>query len=76
MDCLTFHWWEVSRDPPKWVRMKGADLAAQADRVLAVCGGLGAAWEGIAADEADPDTIRRFRAVIRGPLDQGLPGMC
>jgi hypothetical protein len=29
MDGLTFHWWEVPRDPPKWVRMKGVDLTAR-----------------------------------------------
>jgi hypothetical protein len=29
MDQLTFHWWEVPRDPPKWVKMNGADLTAR-----------------------------------------------
>jgi len=30
MDGLTFHWWEVPRGPPKWVTMRGANLAARA----------------------------------------------
>jgi len=29
MDRLTFHWWEVPRDQPKWVRLKGVDLTAR-----------------------------------------------
>lgn len=29
MDDLTFHWWEVPRKPPKWVKMKSADLGAR-----------------------------------------------
>ncbi len=29
MDRLTFHWWEVDRKAPKWVKMKGADLTAR-----------------------------------------------
>ncbi|HUU54142.1 MAG TPA: hypothetical protein VMY87_04410 [Armatimonadota bacterium] len=29
MDRLTFHWWEVPRDPPSWVKMNGADLIAR-----------------------------------------------
>jgi len=28
MDRLTFHWWEVPRRPPKWVKMTGANLTA------------------------------------------------
>ncbi|UCC68392.1 MAG: hypothetical protein JSV79_00180 [Armatimonadota bacterium] len=30
MDGLTFHWWEVPRRPPKWVKMKGVNLSARA----------------------------------------------
>jgi hypothetical protein len=26
MDQLTFHWWEVPRRPPRWVKMTGLDL--------------------------------------------------
>ncbi len=29
MDALTFHWWEVPRRQPKWVRMTGANLTAR-----------------------------------------------
>jgi len=29
MDSRTFHWWEVDRRPPKWVKMTGADLTAR-----------------------------------------------
>jgi len=29
MEALTFHWWEVPRRPPKWVKMTGADLTAR-----------------------------------------------
>lgn len=29
MDQLTFHWWEVPRDPPKWVKMNETDLTAR-----------------------------------------------
>ena len=29
MDQLTFHWWEVPRAPPKWVKMNAADLTAR-----------------------------------------------
>lgn len=29
MDALTFHWWEIERDPPKWVELTGADLTAR-----------------------------------------------
>jgi len=29
MDQLTFHWWEVPRSAPKWVKMNGADLTAR-----------------------------------------------
>ncbi len=30
MDRMTFHWWEIPRERPKWVTMKGnADLRAQ-----------------------------------------------
>ncbi len=29
MDRLTFHWWEVQRAAPKWVKMTGADLTAR-----------------------------------------------
>ena len=29
MDQLTFHWWEVPRDPPKWVKMNGAEFTAR-----------------------------------------------
>jgi len=29
MDALTFHWWEVPRKPPKWVKMKSAELSAR-----------------------------------------------
>jgi len=28
MDDLTFHWWEVPRRPPKWVKMRSARLTA------------------------------------------------
>jgi hypothetical protein len=28
MDRLTFHWWEVPRRPPGWVKFRGADLRA------------------------------------------------
>jgi hypothetical protein len=30
MDGLTFHWWEVPRRQPKWVKMTGASLTARA----------------------------------------------
>jgi len=33
MDRLTFHWWEVPREPPKWVRMKGVDLKARSTQL-------------------------------------------
>lgn len=29
MDGLTFHWWEVPRRSPKWVKMRGAELTAR-----------------------------------------------
>jgi hypothetical protein len=29
MDELTFHWWRIERDPPKWVELTGADLTAR-----------------------------------------------
>jgi hypothetical protein len=29
MDRLTFHWWEVQRPPPKWVKMTSANLRAR-----------------------------------------------
>ena len=29
MDRRTFHWWEIDRSPPKWVKMTGADLTAR-----------------------------------------------
>ena len=29
MDRLTFHWWEVPRRPPKWVKMKSVSLSGR-----------------------------------------------
>jgi hypothetical protein len=26
LDTMVFHWWEVDRDPPRWVKMTGLDL--------------------------------------------------
>jgi len=29
MDDMTFHWWDVPRDPPKWIKMTAADLSGR-----------------------------------------------
>ncbi len=29
VDSLTFHWWNVPRDPPKWVKSKGIELTGR-----------------------------------------------
>jgi hypothetical protein len=31
LDTMVFHWWEVDRDPPKWVKMTGLDFRPPAD---------------------------------------------
>lgn len=31
LDTLVFHWWEVDRDPPKWVKMTGLEFQPPTD---------------------------------------------
>lgn len=31
LDRMVFHWWEIDRDPPKWVKMNSLELRSPAD---------------------------------------------